>query len=77
VQRLQACATLHGKAAEFQNGLAGLEQTVGDVEGVMRSVEENLGRLEVGMVENMEVVRRNMEVLDESLGGGRKREEGE
>jgi len=71
VQRLQACAALHGKAAEFHNGLTGLEHTVGDVEGVLRSVEENLGRLEVGMVENMEVVKRNMEVLDGKFGGGK------
>jgi len=67
VQRLQACAALHGKASEFHNSLVGLEQNVNDVEGLIRNVEENLAVVEKGMVQNMDIIRKSMDDLDKKL----------
>ena len=67
VERLQTCATLHSKAVEFQNGLDGVEQNVSDTEGIIRNLEENLDRMEKGMVKNMEIIQKNMDDLDGRL----------
>lgn len=67
VNRLSTCASLHSQSMEFGKDLKSLEDMVKDLEVTLGSVEESIKSVESGMVENMKVIQKNMDKLDQNL----------
>lgn len=67
VNRLSTCASLHSQSMEFGKDLKSLEDMVKDVEVTLGSVEESVKSVESGLVENMKVIQKNMDKLDQNL----------
>eukprot|EP00571_Detonula_confervacea_P014813 CAMPEP_0172300964 /NCGR_PEP_ID=MMETSP1058-20130122/2961_1 /TAXON_ID=83371 /ORGANISM="Detonula confervacea, Strain CCMP 353" /LENGTH=432 /DNA_ID=CAMNT_0013010935 /DNA_START=76 /DNA_END=1374 /DNA_ORIENTATION=+ len=63
--RLLELSNLHTNAAEFASRLDAAEAAVGRSEGMLSSVEEAMHNMEGGWKENMDMVERNVERLDE------------
>ena len=66
VNRLATCATLHSQSMDFGKDLKALESMVKDVEVTLGSVEESVKGVESGLMENMKVIQKNMERLDQN-----------
>jgi len=67
VVRLSTCATLHSQSMEFGKDLKALEHMVKDVEVMLHSVEDSVNCTEKSMKDNMDLIRKNMETLDQQL----------
>ena len=65
--RLVELSTLHSNAADFASRLHAAEEAVARSEGVLRSVEGALSKMEGGWEANMEGVRKNVDRLDKLL----------
>lgn len=67
VARLQQLATLHAQSSTFSVRLTQSEKEVVQLQALVKQLEETVTKVETGMVENVEVIEKNMQQLDERI----------
>ena len=72
VSRLSSLSYLHSSSMNFQSQLSQLEHVVKDVELTLGSMEESAKLVQNGMAENMKIIQRNMEHMDQQQEGVRR-----
>ena len=67
VARLQQLATLHAQSSTFSVRLTQSEKEVVQLQALVKELEETITKVETGMVENVKVIEKNMQQLDERM----------
>ena len=67
VARLQQLATLHAQSSTFSVRLTQSEKEVVQLQALVKELEGAVTKVEAGMVENVKVIEKNMQQLDERM----------
>jgi len=67
VARLQQLASLHAQSSSFAVRLTQSEKEVTQLQTLLKELDASVSKVETGMVENVKVIEKNMQELDERM----------